>query len=110
MESCFPGQMHMLSYRIHMEVIYEASHRTDAVLFWNGDDPASVYSGDIDNPDIYSGVPGAGISSVLLLTVRPEGKDKPGEKKKASVNFRKLKNRCLKFIVRTAVFQVFSFH
>ncbi len=51
-----------------MEILYETSHRADAVLFWNGNDIAFVYSGNADNADFYHRVSGAGISPVLLLS------------------------------------------
>lgn len=48
--------------------IYEAGHRTYAVLFWDWNDASFVYSGDDLDFDFYYRVPGTGVSSVLLLT------------------------------------------
>ena len=47
---------------------HETSLWPDAVLFWNRNDTASFYPGDVDNFNLYHWMSGPGVLSVLLLT------------------------------------------
>lgn len=46
---------------------HEARHWTDVVLLWNRDDPAFVYPGDINDPDLYYRLPDPWVLSFLRL-------------------------------------------